>query len=82
MTNFVAGLAIIAFTATGSSSLSLQTPPGSGHWEGSINVQGKELRLTIDLCGQGRHVGGCGRLAGHELNREWISRASSSRATR
>ena len=53
MTNFVAGLAIIALTAAGSSSLALQAPPGSGHWEGAINVQGKELRLTIDLAAKG-----------------------------
>lgn len=53
MTNFVAGLAIIALTAAGSGSLPLQTPPGSGHWEGSISVMGKELRLTIDLASKG-----------------------------
>jgi hypothetical protein len=53
MTNFVAGLAFIALTAAGSNSLPLQAPPGSGHWEGSINVQGKELRLTIDLAAKG-----------------------------
>jgi hypothetical protein len=51
MTRLVAGLAFIALT--GAATLSAQTPPGSGHWEGSINVQGKELRLTIDLAAKG-----------------------------
>ena len=28
-------------------------PAGSGHWEGSISVQGKELRLEVDLAAKG-----------------------------
>lgn len=43
------GLAVLV----GSTGLAMaQTPAGpagSGHWEGAVNVQGKELRLEVDL---------------------------------
>ena len=46
------GLAVIALLAGNGRVASAQSPPspaGSGHWEGAITVQGKDLKLEIDL---------------------------------
>jgi len=45
-----AGLAAIAFlVGSGQVASAQSTPPGSGHWEGAVTVQGKDLRVEIDL---------------------------------
>ncbi len=44
------GLAVITLLAGSGRVASAQsTPAGSGHWEGAVSVQGKDLRLEIDL---------------------------------
>ena len=44
------GLAAIALlVGSGQVASAQSTPAGSGHWEGAISVQGKDLRLEIDL---------------------------------
>jgi hypothetical protein len=44
------GLVAIALLAVGAQVASAQsTPAGSGHWEGAVSIQGKDLRLAIDL---------------------------------
>ena len=53
MTKLVAvGLTLAALLVSNGRPASAQTtagPAGSGHWEGAITVQGKELRLEVDL---------------------------------
>ena len=49
-------LGLIAMLVIGARPASAQTPTGpagSGHWEGSLSVQGKELRVAIDLVAKG-----------------------------
>jgi hypothetical protein len=46
------GLTLAALLMSNGKSASAQTTPGpagSGHWEGTISVQGKDLRLDVDL---------------------------------
>jgi len=43
------GLAVIALLSGSGRAAAQSTPAGSGHWEGAITVQGKELKLAIDL---------------------------------
>jgi hypothetical protein len=43
------GLAVIALLSGSGGAAAQSTPAGSGHWEGAITVQGKDLRLAIDL---------------------------------
>jgi hypothetical protein len=45
----VALAAIILLMGSGRLASAQSTPAGSGHWEGAITVQGKDLRLAIDL---------------------------------
>jgi hypothetical protein len=45
-------LAVAALATLGGRQASAQAPagpPGSGHWEGTISVQGKDLKLEVDL---------------------------------
>ena len=53
MTRVVAvGLALIALLAGSGRAASAQSTPGpagTGHWEGAISVQGKDLRVDVDL---------------------------------
>lgn len=53
MTKVVAvGLAVVALLASHGREASAQSTPGpagSGHWEGALSVQGKDLRVEIDL---------------------------------
>jgi len=47
-----AGLTVVALLASNGRPASAQTSPGpagSGHWEGAISVQGKDLQVHIDL---------------------------------
>jgi hypothetical protein len=51
-----AGLALIAMLVAGGRPASAQTPTGpagSGHWEGMVSVQGKDLKLEVDLVAKG-----------------------------
>jgi hypothetical protein len=51
----VARLAIILLTAS-SGVLVAQTPAGpAGHWEGTIQVPGQEMKIVIDLAGAGEN---------------------------
>jgi hypothetical protein len=43
------GLAVIALLSGNGRALAQSTPAGAGHWEGAITVQGKDLKLAIDL---------------------------------
>ena len=45
------GLTLVALLASNARPSSAQAPgpAGSGHWEGSISVQGKEMRIDVDL---------------------------------
>ena len=43
------GVALLMVSAVGAMAQTPAGPPGSGHWEGSITVQGKDLRLEVDL---------------------------------
>jgi hypothetical protein len=48
------GLALLVSPAVRLAALQAPAgPAGSGHWEGSMSVQGKELRLEIDLVAKG-----------------------------
>jgi hypothetical protein len=52
MKRVAVGLALIALLGVSGRAVSAQAttgPAGSGHWEGSVNVQGKDLRLEVDL---------------------------------
>lgn len=49
-------LALIGLLAVGGCAVSAQStsgPAGAGHWEGTISVQGKDLRLDVDLVATG-----------------------------
>lgn len=41
--------AIVLLMGSGRLAGAQSTPAGSGHWEGAITVQGKDLRIAIDL---------------------------------
>ncbi len=43
------GVSLLLFSNVGASAQAPAGPAGSGHWEGTMNVQGKDLRLEVDL---------------------------------
>jgi hypothetical protein len=56
MKRIATGLALIAMLGVSGRAGSAQAPAGpagSGHWEGSISVQGKDLKLEVDLVAKG-----------------------------
>jgi hypothetical protein len=56
MKRIAIGLALITVLGTSGRAASAQTPTGpagTGHWEGTISVQGKDLRLEVDLVAKG-----------------------------
>ena len=56
MKRIAVGLVSIALMGASGRAVSAQTPTGpagSGHWEGSVSVQGKDLRLEVDLVAKG-----------------------------
>ncbi len=56
MKRVAVGLGLLALLGVSEHAVSAQTPTGpagSGHWEGSISVQGKDLRLEVDLAAKG-----------------------------